>query len=287
MRCARPEPWTSWRRGSMPPERPPLAVLKLGGALLTDKAGREALRPDVLARLAAELAAWPPTHRGGLVVGHGSGSFAHVAVRESGFLERPRDRLALARVAAAAARLGGKVVAALIEAGLPAVGIPGAALARWRGGRLIGVRETLVAPLLAAGVVPVTWGDAAIDDAGQNAIAETEVLLAALARQLGAVRLVAATDVDGVFERDPASDPAQRPRARLTRAVLGALALGGAREGTADVTGGMASKVANLLDLVESMPGLEVRIVSGLRPGAVAAALEGADGAGGTVVAAD
>lgn len=264
-----------------------LALVKLGGALLTDKAGREALRPGVLARLAAELAAWPSAHRGGLIVGHGSGSFAHVAVRESGFLERPLDRLALARVAAAAARLGGLVVAALIEAGLPAVGIPGAALARWRGGRLGGVREELVARLLAAGAVPVTWGDAAVDDAGRNAIAETEVLLSALARQLGAARVVAATDVDGVYARDPAAHPSEQPQARVTRASLRALSLGGARAGTADVTGGMASKVANLLDLAEAAPGLEVRIVSGLRPGAVAAALAGGAGAGGTVIAAD
>ena len=56
-----------------------LIFLKLGGSLLTDKTGTEALRADTLQRLAAEIAAAraaDPQLR--LVLGHGSGSFGHV-----------------------------------------------------------------------------------------------------------------------------------------------------------------------------------------------------------------
>ena len=42
-----------------------------------------------------------------------------------------------------------------------------------------------------------------------------------------------------------------------------------------DVTGGMASKVQGMLNLVEEIPGLEVLIFSGDQPGNVAAALQG------------
>ena len=76
--------------------------------------------------------------------------------------------------------------------------------------------------------------------------------------------------------------PAQ---ARLTPGVRAALELGGARPGATDISGGMASKVDVLLALAAARPALEIRIVSGLRPGAVAAALRGAVDAGGTVVA--
>lgn len=268
------------------PNTPPLALLKLGGALITDKSGREAVRADVLARLAAELAAWPPAHRGGLVIGHGSGSFAHVAVAESGFLDRPRDRLAHARVAAAAARLNDHVVDALVAAGLPAVAVPGGLLADCRAGAVHAVRAEMLWPLLRAGLVPVTWGDAALDDAGDGMIAATEHLLGAIARDLGAARLVTATDVDGVFALDPVAHPNQRPIERITPASRAGLALGGARPGAVDVTGGMASKVDNLLALATALPDLDIRIVSGLRAGAVAAALAGDPLAGGTIIAA-
>jgi len=43
----------------------------------------------------------------------------------------------------------------------------------------------------------------------------------------------------------------------------------------ADVTGGMASKVGQMLALVEELPGLEVLIFSGLQPGMVPKALLG------------
>ena len=54
---------------------------------------------------------------------------------------------------------------------------------------------------------------------------------------------------------------------RITPATLPEMlpALGGSR-GT-DVTGGMATKVMAVLDLAAALPGLRVRIFSGLEPG--------------------
>lgn len=262
--------------------------LKLGGALLTEKDGREALRPALLQRLADEIAAWPGARRGQLVLGHGSGSFAHVAVAETGFLDRPGQALSLARVAAAAARLDRFVVAALLDRDLPALPVPGSLLAVCAAGQVERVRDDLVAELLGSGLLPVIYGDAAPDRLRGGAIASTEPLLAGLANALAPDRIVLATDVDGVYDRDPHAGGARRlPRIRPSDRGALSEALSGARAGATDVTGGMASKVAWMLDLVEARPGLEVRILSGLRPGAVAAALAGAPEAGGTLITAD
>lgn len=257
-------------------------LLKLGGALITRKEGREAPRKDVLARLADEIAGWPPAGRGGLLIAHGSGSFAHVAARETRFLERPDDPFAFARVADAAARLNRLVVTALLEAGLPAVGMPGGLLARCEAGRVAEIRAAAPAQALDAGLLPVTYGDVALDARRGGAIASTEPLLAALARALDARRLVLATDVDGVYPADPHSAPGRRPLPRLTADEATRLDIGGARRGVTDVTGGMAGKLRSLFELLSERPTLEVRIVSGLRAGAVAAALAGEEKAGGT-----
>lgn len=266
---------------------PDLVFLKLGGALLTEKRVTETIRQGVLDRLAAEVAAWPGTGEGRLLVAHGSGSFGHMAARATGFLDRPGDRLALARVAASARRLNVAVVDALLAAGLPAVAVPGGLIATCRDGAVDTVRADVVAEVLAHGLVPVTYGDAAWDAARGGAIASTEPLLAALADALEPARVVLATDVDGVYTGDPQAGG--RSVARLDaitsadRARVAAF-LDGAREGVTDVTGGMASKVALMLDLVARRPDIEVRIVSGLREGAVAAALAGGEAAGGTVI---
>ncbi|MFN2221590.1 MAG: hypothetical protein ACK2UH_03495, partial [Candidatus Promineifilaceae bacterium] len=59
---------------------PEVVFLKLGGSLLTDKTAVEALRVDVLRRLAAEIKEAFERHGDlKLVLGHGSGSFGHVA----------------------------------------------------------------------------------------------------------------------------------------------------------------------------------------------------------------
>jgi isopentenyl phosphate kinase len=264
---------------------PAPVLLKLGGALLTDKDGREAPRRDLLDRLAAEIAGWAKTATAPLILAHGSGSYAHVAVRETGFLERPSDPLALARVASAAARLDRLVVEALLSHGLPAIPVPGSILAVCEDGRIHSLRSEIVAELLAQGLLPVIYGDAAPDRLRGGAIASTEPLMAGLARVLHPLRVILATDVDGVFDRDPHSGGAQR-YARITPADRQRVmrSLGGARSGAVDVTGGMASKVGQMLELVADLPLTQVRILSGLREGAIAAALAGRADAGGTLI---
>jgi isopentenyl phosphate kinase len=267
-----------------PRSRPRPVFVKLGGALLTEKDGRETLRPAVLADLAAQLGAFASAHAAPLVVAHGSGSYAHLAARELDFTTRPTP-LGLARVSASARRLDSAVVDALVSAGLPAVPVPGAALAVCAGGAVLDVRHDLVTLLLDAGLVPVVYGDAVPDPSLGGTIASTEPILLALARHLAPLRVVLATDVDGVYRTDPHGDPSARPIPVLTRADLdGRVDLAGARAAVSDVTGGMGSKVRTMFDLVLAVPDVEVRIVSGLRAGAVRAALEGDPGAGGTVI---
>ena len=108
-------------------------------------------------------------------------------------------------------------------------------------------------------------------------------------------RMVLACDVDGVFTRDPARHPdAQRiavvhaaNEQEVLAAEKGTGALGDERppqeEPVPDVTGRMAGKIRRLRGLAAQMPGAEIRIISGLIPGAVRDALLGTY-AGGTIV---
>ncbi len=240
--------------------------LKLGGSLLTDKTGVEALRHDVLERVAAEIAAARAVDAGlQLVVGHGSGSFGHVAAAQYGTRQgvtTPEQWHGLAVVSDAAARLNRAVVAALLAAGVPAISLQPSASVQCQDGVI--VAQALHVPVkaaLAAGLVPVIYGDAAFDEVRGGTIVSTEEVMMALAPHLAPAWLLLAGETSGVY--DQAGDVI----ATITPATLPAIlpALGGSR-GT-DVTGGMSAKVAQMLDLTAQQPGLRVRIFSGLEAG--------------------
>lgn len=244
-----------------------LLFLKLGGSLITDKTAVEALRPDVLARAAGEIAAARAAHPDlGLVMGHGSGSFGHVAAAEHGTREGVRSAeqwRGFAEVAAVAARLNAHVLEALRAAGLPALRLPPSASARCEDGRLRRMATEPVMAALDAGLAPLVYGDVAFDAVRGGTIVSTEEVLSYLAAALP-IRpswLLLAGETEGVLDGRGAVIPT------ITADNLAevAEALGGSHG--ADVTGGMASKVRGMLDLVEKLPGLQIRIFSGREPG--------------------
>ena len=228
----------------------------------------------MLARLAEEikdaLAARPDLR---LLLGHGSGSFGHVAARRHGTREGVRTAeqwRGYAEVGRVAAELNRLVVDALWEAGVPALRIQPSASAMCSNGELRFLAERPVAAGLANGLVPVVYGDVSLDEERGGTIISTEEIFAFLAPDLGPTRILLVGEVDGVLTADPASgvqgelvdviSPHSAPELLQ--------ALGGSRG--VDVTGGMAAKVGEMLNLVRAVPQLRaVHIVSGLVPNLV------------------
>lgn len=264
----------------------PLVFLKLGGSLITDKRGDAAVRQEALDNAAREIRTAldaDPTLR--LVVGHGSGSFGHVAARKSRMLDGPVNWRAYAEVGAAAARLNRLVADTLLAADVPAVTVQPSASAVARDARIADMALTPLRTLLDAGAVPLVYGDVAVDEARGYCIIATETIFTYLADALRPHRIVLAGQVDGVYSVDPLVRPDARPVPRLTPDDWSLIAGGLHGAAGVDVTGGMAAKVRAMLDLVHLYPALSVRLVSGLRPGAIRDAVLGR-GEGGTVLAA-
>ncbi len=255
-----------------------LVFVKLGGSLITDKRRAETTRPDVIQRLAHEIAEarrMRPDLR--LLVGHGSGSFGHVHGQRFGTragVHTPAQWHGYALTADAAARLNRVVVAALLAADVPAWSIQPSASLRCVDGRLIDGPLAAVETALARGLVPVVYGDVALDDVRGGTIASTEEIFAWLAEPLRPGRLVLAGEVDGVYTADPLQHRDAQRIPAITPATLAAIsgALGGSHG--VDVTGGMAAKVQEALAMAQRVPSLaSVIICSGLLPGNLLAAL--------------
>ncbi len=229
-------------------------VLKLGGSVLTDKAGDCAIRSDRIRACAAEIAR-RPGHQ--VVLVHGAGSCGHPQARRHR-LDRgipPGDLAGIAETHAAVARLNGEVVEALRSAGREAVGIHPLGHCIAEGGRLLDPDWRPVGLLTAIGVTPVLHGDVVTDTVRGASIVSGDQIVASLARALSPALVGLATDVPGVLGKDGS--------------VIARIATGRA-EGIAggsvntDVTGGMKGKLAELLALAGAGTGSSVFHVSRL-----------------------
>jgi len=251
-------------------QQPTTVFLKLGGSLITDKTQIEHAHKTAIRRLAREIKAAleaRPDLR--LVLGHGSGSFGHVAAKKHGTRDGVKDRsgwLGYAEVAAAAACLNQIVTDVFIAEGVPVVSVPPSASARCEDGALTYLDTFAVRTLLEHQLVPLVHGDVALDNMRGATIVSTEDVFIYLAREFRPTHILLAGEVAGVYERSDASGviiPVITP-GNVAQYVA---ALGGSH-GT-DVTGGMLGKVQQMLDVVQQYPTIEARIFSGVPRGNV------------------
>jgi isopentenyl phosphate kinase len=138
--------------------------------------------------------------------------------------------------------------------------------------------------VLDAGLVPLVYGDVAVDAVQGFTIISTEQIFDNIARELQPPRIILAGIVDGVYDADPLADSEATRYEEITQDNWGEVeATLGASYGT-DVTGGMFSKVRDMYHLVLAQPPLQVHIVSGEIPGHVYSALSGSGTDIGTLI---
>ncbi len=265
-----------------------LVFLKLGGSLITEKGSPQVAREGLIRRVATEVrAALDEVPDLGLLLGHGSGSFGHPTAEKYGVQEglgQSDDWWGYAETAVVAARLNRLVTDALLECGVPVVPVQPSASARCHDGKLVHLEATPIEEALKRSLVPVVYGDVAIDDVRGSAIVSTEQIFAYLAPGLQPSRLILAGHVEGVFTADPRRESGSRLVPELSVSRLSELEgmLGGSPD--TDVTGGMLAKVRTMCQLIEAQPTITVRIISGEQEGLIREALVDGTMEGGTLL---
>jgi isopentenyl phosphate kinase len=226
----------------------------------------------VISRLAAEIARATRDSSLRLIVGHGSGSFGHVAARESGIAAGLRSAGQLpgvSRTQERAAALHHLVIEALVEAGaLPFSIAPSSCLVSEAGRPVAFAAEPLLLAL-DRGLLPVIYGDVVTDRAWGISIASTEKLFEILARTLGRPvrRALWLGETDGLWDDQGRTVP------RLSAADFDRAAEAIGSPAGADVTGGMRHRVETALALARL--GVPSLLANGLTPGLLERALRG------------
>ena len=266
-----------------------LVFLKLGGSLITDKTQPYTPRLDVIEDVALQISTAlqnQPNLR--LILGHGSGSFGHVAASEyhtrdgfprpSPLIHRERDKTednywkGFAEVWYQASALNQFVMKALHKTNVLAVALPPSANIIASNGQVSIWETTSIRMALAAGIVPVIYGDVTFDEIRGGTILSTEDLFNHLARALNPERILLAGLESAVWEDFPART---RKIETITPQTYNEISGGVGKADGADVTGGMEAKVTQMLELVQQIPELKIQIFSGAEPGSIVRALSG------------
>lgn len=250
-----------------------ITLIKLGGSLITDKRVESSYRVEVAHRIADEIAAAYHDARMPLIIGHGSGSFGHFAAhrhRTMQGVETPDQWRGFAEVAAAAANLNALFTTTLRAAGLPIMRMQPSASMQCRNGAIVSMGLEPIKQALEHGLIPLVYGDVAFDDVKGGTIASTETIFTYLVQHLDAVRVILVGEVPGVYDSQQNVIPEITPsNVEEYRVFLGGSA------GT-DVTGGMLTKVSDMLALVTQHAGLHVQIIDGSQPGVLQSVLSSA-----------
>ncbi|WP_338729267.1 isopentenyl phosphate kinase [Haladaptatus sp. DJG-WS-42] len=215
-------------------------VLKLGGSVITEKEGVEKIHDPRLGKAVGMLADADVSR---LVLVHGGGSFGHhhASKYDVSTTDGTHDPDAVLDIHEAMKRLNEVVVHRLNKAGVPAVPVHTLSTASRDAEGALTLCTTAVETLLAEGFVPVLHGDVIAHEGKGVTVVSGDEIVTALAQSLDADRVGICSGVPGVL------DESKNVITEITDFESVAPALGGSE--TTDVSGGMAQKVRELLEL--------------------------------------
>ena len=246
-------------------------ILKLGGSVITRKERPLTPNKRAIRRLAREISRAKVE---GLIIVHGGGSFGHPVAKEYEIAEGFKDKsqlIGFSKTSQAMTMLNEMIVEALLNEGIPAVAVRPSSFIVTKHSRIEKADWNVVAKLLELGFVPVLYGDAVLDSAVGFTILSGDQLVAELAIEFNAERVIIAVDVDGIYTADPKVDGSAKLMKSISLEQLKEVEDKIGESKLIDVTGGMLGKINELTRAV--MHGIPVLIVNGLKPNKIYKAL--------------
>ena len=241
-----------------------LILIKLGGSVITDKSREYFAREANITRLAKEIKGASKTFKGAMIIGHGSGSFAHTPAslyKTKEGLVNSKSLFGMCVTEEAARLLNSIVIKKCISQKLSVFSFSPASFLSSDAKVYLKSYIDPVKKALEIGVIPVVYGDVIIDKKIGCTIFSTEKVLSILAKKLQKdykIRIIYVTDVDGVYNEKGKVVPqiSDKNFKSLRPSIVGARGV--------DVTGGMVHKVEEALNLAKKT-GIKTLIINGTK----------------------
>eukprot|EP01028_Stygiella_incarcerata_P012774 TRINITY_DN80441_c0_g1_i1.p1 TRINITY_DN80441_c0_g1~~TRINITY_DN80441_c0_g1_i1.p1 ORF type:complete len:285 (+),score=91.53 TRINITY_DN80441_c0_g1_i1:52-906(+) len=220
-----------------------IVVIKLGGSLLTNKAIPKEIREDVLHSCVEEIRTLRDQNTlQNICIIHGVGSYGHPPVVRHKLhhgLIHEDQLLALSKTQSEVQEFRSRLVHEFQMAGLPVILLQASSSMVCDGMK---EKTYFCDPLkrfMKVGMIPVMGGDMVVDEKMGFCVCSGDLLAVAIARELGATKLVFACDVEGVYD----DDPTKHADAKLIQEyTIGSKALGGEGEEKEDIAPGGEGK---------------------------------------------
>ena len=263
-----------------------LYLLKLGGSIITDVSKRSTPLHDEVRRILGEIKEAKESQDFDIIIGHGSGSFAHIPAKEykvNEGLVNENSRKGSSITQQVAQELNRIIIEEGTKLGLNTFQFAPSSFAMAENGTLVEGTTAHIKEALGSGFVPVVYGDVVIDRKKGVCIASTEKVFEFLAKNFEVDKVIMATDVDGVFDKNPTEENAKLIESIDGSNINDVTQSTGTNASRVDVTGGMRTKVLGVYEMVRRSGNAGV-IINGKVQGRIRDALLGKDVVG-TVVA--
>jgi len=238
-----------------------LVLVKLGGSVITDKSKPFTARIDVIQKLAKKIKSFKNKNTD-LIIGHGSGSFAHVPASKYQIhrgLIRKDSVWGLAQTADAAIQINRIVISEFLKLKIPVVSF---APLSFIFDKIIIIDH--IKKALEIEIIPIIYGDVIMNKKQGFEIYSGERTLDVLATKLTKfyrrIKIIYYTNTDGVYDNKGKTISLITPKnfKKVKKYLEGS--------DNTDVTGGMIHKVEESLKLVQKLDA-EVYIMNGLSMG--------------------
>lgn len=257
-----------------------LIIIKLGGSVITDKE-RDTPTPriTVVKDIAKQIKTLYGSGKYRLILVHGAGSFGHPLAKKyqlhKGMIT-PKQKLGFALTDQKTLKLNSIILSHLLRYAIPAVSLPPRSFVIQSQGKLKQFDYFLIQFYIGQNQVPLLFGDVVVDDKWGCSILSGDTIVAYLGQKLNADKVVFLSDVGGVYDADPKTNPKARLIKQINDKNLNQVLRGLTTSARADVTGEMTGKIDSIKrDLKKStiwiINGLEsdnlIRAVAGVAVG--------------------
>lgn len=243
----------------------PLYILKIGGSVATykNKLG-VSLRIALLKKIAQIIKSAQKKNAFDLVLLHGAGSAGHQLAHKynlkSGAGKNSTKWRASFESHSVNQKMDLEIVQVFLLAGLRVVSAHTASIIVQKNKKISKFNLEVIKEALRHNCIPILYGEMVFDEALGMTICSGDVIAPILAKELKAQKILFATDVDGVFDKDPYLHKDAK--------LLEKLSLSKIRKGKGmklseshniDTTGGLAGKIRNMdFDHASSLESIEI-----------------------------
>lgn len=245
-----------------------VVCLKIGGSVITDKSIPYKVNKAVIRSIAKSL----KDSETPILIGHGSGSFAHTSAKIYGGKHGYEDRWGIAKVFRDAQAINSIVMDIFIEEGLPVISFSPRSFMIARDGLFDASFFQPIDQALQQGLIPVVYGDVILDEKQKTTIFSGETTLNLLCRHLQRTnipvsKIIQLCNVDGVINDRNEVIP------EITKDIWHEVKEYIHTMNVTDVTGGMEHKIEDALAMTKY--GIETWLMNGNRPHNIVKAIHG------------